>query len=249
MPTYSAVWDESMAGRLGTELASILHMMLTETALTNAKHIIIWCDNCIAQNKNYILYNMLQMAFHDMHCTLSISLKYFESGHTFMSADNVHRSVEHEMKRMKNVVSLEDFEACVRQATSHTQVLKPDLQTFKDFPGRQLVTSKRSIKLESIREIKFTKNGDTSIRLSFDQPSRTFKYLKSGTIFQSASTLSLVREVSRGVSAEMKRSLDKDVIPIILKLQNGAHAHKARFFKNLRINDLPDSEPEEDIDV
>ena len=39
----------------------------------------------------------------------SIKLKYFESGHTFMSADSVHHSIENQMKRKGSLFDFNDF--------------------------------------------------------------------------------------------------------------------------------------------
>ena len=59
------------------------------------KHIIIWMDNCGPQNKNWTLYTALTAAVNskDHPYLESITLKYFEVGHTFMSADSFHHQV------------------------------------------------------------------------------------------------------------------------------------------------------------
>ena len=43
----------------------------------------------------------------------SIQLCYFEPGHTFMSCDSLHHSIELSMKHMKNVFDSEDFKKAV----------------------------------------------------------------------------------------------------------------------------------------
>lgn len=47
-----------------------------------------------------------------------ITLKYFEAGHTFMSADSVHHGVEQSMKYMGNVYDFDDFVASVQNSNS-----------------------------------------------------------------------------------------------------------------------------------
>ena len=42
-----------------------------------------------------------------------VTLKYFTVGHSFMSADNFHSSVEREMKKMDKVYDFNDFIQCV----------------------------------------------------------------------------------------------------------------------------------------
>jgi len=63
------------------------------------KHIIYWMDNCSGQNKNWCLFTTLVSVVNDPKLAVEdISLKYFEAGHTFMSADSVHHGVEKAMQ-------------------------------------------------------------------------------------------------------------------------------------------------------
>ena len=47
-----------------------------------------------------------------------IEVNYFESGHTFMSADSFHRQVEKSLKKMKKVYDFTYFKAAVQNANS-----------------------------------------------------------------------------------------------------------------------------------
>ena len=73
--------------------------------------VLIYPVNCSAQNKNWYLFTLLTSLVNaqDMPTLNSITLKYFERGHTFMSADSYHHSVEKSMKEMKNVYDYGDF--------------------------------------------------------------------------------------------------------------------------------------------
>lgn len=42
-----------------------------------------------------------------------ITIKYFEKGHTFMSADSFHALVEKTMRKKKNIYDFEDFSDCI----------------------------------------------------------------------------------------------------------------------------------------
>ena len=39
-----------------------------------------------------------------------ITIKYFEPGHTYMSADSFHHAVEQEIRRKRNLLDFKDFE-------------------------------------------------------------------------------------------------------------------------------------------
>ena len=66
-------------------------------------------DNCGPQNKNWTSYSGL-VAMVNNSCTSleTITLKYFDAGHTYMSADSFHHLVEKEAK-MYNLYDFQDF--------------------------------------------------------------------------------------------------------------------------------------------
>ena len=51
----------------------------------------------------------------------SIKLKYFESGHTFMSADSVHHSIENQMKRKGSLFDFNNFVDSCEEAGCKTK--------------------------------------------------------------------------------------------------------------------------------
>lgn len=48
----------------------------------------------------------------------TLIVKYFEPGHTFMSADQFHHQVEKSLKRQNKVYDFNDFHQCVQKANS-----------------------------------------------------------------------------------------------------------------------------------
>ena len=59
-------------------------------------------DNCSDQNKNWILYTLFVNEANLINVTINETvMKYFEPGHTFMSADSFHHKVEQGMKKKK----------------------------------------------------------------------------------------------------------------------------------------------------
>ena len=93
----SVIWHEACAGRKAEEIASTMKMAIERER--DMKHIIYWMDNCSGQNKNWCLFTTLVSVVNDPKLAVEdISLKYFEAGHTFMSADSVHHGVEKAMQ-------------------------------------------------------------------------------------------------------------------------------------------------------
>ena len=64
---------------------------------------VIWADNCGHYTQMVGVVNS-----HDLMIE-KITMKYFTAGHSFMSADNFHRSVEKETKNMDKVYDFSDF--------------------------------------------------------------------------------------------------------------------------------------------
>lgn len=97
-PTISVVWHEGVTGRKQEDITSAFVKALKKEK--NMRHIIYWLDNCAAQNKNWcLLSTLLQYVNGNLPATEVITLKYFERGYTFMSADSIHHLVELQMKK------------------------------------------------------------------------------------------------------------------------------------------------------
>ena len=60
---------------------------------------VFWADNFSGQNKNWFLYTVLVNEVNRTNGTTNeLTIKYFEPGHTFMSADNFHNVIKQEMR-------------------------------------------------------------------------------------------------------------------------------------------------------
>lgn len=117
--SISVIWHEGIAGRKAEEVASAFVTALNEER--DVKHIIYWVDNCTAQNKNWCLLTSLVCVVNDPMSPLEdITLKYFEPGHTFMSADSFHHGVEKEMRKRPGgaVLDFEDFKNVIASSNS-----------------------------------------------------------------------------------------------------------------------------------
>ena len=101
-------WHQGEGNRCAQEICSTYSKFLN--AFRDVKNFTFWVDNCSAQNKCWYLYNFLCHAVNSKAEMLqSVTLKYFERGHSFMSADSYHHLVEKEMSVKRNVYDFEDF--------------------------------------------------------------------------------------------------------------------------------------------
>lgn len=113
----AVLWHECVSGRKKEDLISTFHAFFLRNR--DAKFIVLWLDNCAAQNKNWALFSYLLYVINtDDIAAQKITLRYFEPGHTFMSADSFHHQVEMSLQRKKKVYDFSDFVECVKAANS-----------------------------------------------------------------------------------------------------------------------------------
>ena len=107
LPT-ALTWHQAEGGRSAQEVCSTYYNFIKSKR--DISNFTFWVDNCSSQNKFWFLYSLFCFAVNSSQLTtLSITLKYFERGHSFMSADSYHHLVEKGMNEMKNVYDFQDF--------------------------------------------------------------------------------------------------------------------------------------------
>ena len=152
--TISCVWHEAVAGRKAEEIASTFLTAIKQDR--DERHVVYYVDNCTAQNKNWCVITSLtnQVNTSDISAE-TITLKYPESGHTFMSADSVHAEVEKRMRQVKNVYDFDDFCGCVKGR--NIDVVQMSETSFLNLEGlkSQPKLKRANCHLKSMRVIQF----------------------------------------------------------------------------------------------
>lgn len=130
--TFAALWHEAISGRKKEDIISCFKAFFIQNR--DLKHIIMWLDNCAAQNKNWTLYSYLVHIVNSTEVNFeSITLRYLETGHTFMAADEFHHRVERSLRTKKRVYDFEDFCKAVSDTGSRTIVKKMEVHDFYDY--------------------------------------------------------------------------------------------------------------------
>ena len=104
-------------GRNDEDVTSAFIKILNQAELQKRPEVVLWLDNCSAQNKNWTFYSTLVAFFFQLDensALTSITLKYFEAGHAFMSADSFHALAEKAFKKSKNIYDFRDYECALR---------------------------------------------------------------------------------------------------------------------------------------
>ena len=66
-------------------------------------------------------------------CPESINMKYFEKGHTFMSADLFHQQIGKEMRSKKNVCNFDDFKNTIESKGCKLPMTEEDLYDWENW--------------------------------------------------------------------------------------------------------------------
>ena len=155
------IWHEGIAGRNDEDLASTYSEVINHTDYRDHEHFVFWADNCSAQNKNWTLFRALlyQVNQRSNSCQ-SVTMKYFEKGHTFMAADSFHKAVEDGMRQKKFMYDFHDFQSIIdSKGKSHVM----HHNNFTQFTKEVSKCSDTNYpKIENIREVKF-KRGSTKM--------------------------------------------------------------------------------------
>lgn len=175
LPVFACLWHEGIAGRKKEDLISCYRSFLLY--YRNATTITLWCDNCTSQNKCWALFSFMVYIINSNEIAAeSITMKFLERGHTFMSADSFHHQVELAMKHYEkaNVCDFDDFVKCVQSANSQRVVCKE--LSFADFADWSDWTSTSKLNnavprpyIKDISKIKFIRGKKTMLYAnSFD---------------------------------------------------------------------------------
>ena len=122
------VWNESITGRNACDVASsFVQYIRGGISSKGMQEFYIWTDNCSAQNKNWTLYTALTAEINKENGPRLVTIKYFEPGHTLMSADSFHRIVEQRLKQKNS-----DFIEYLKGVSSGKYAsFKPKLENVK----------------------------------------------------------------------------------------------------------------------
>lgn len=131
--SYMCMWNESLGGRGGNEIASCIMKFVNAIALPKKDILTIWSDNCAGQNKNRMVLFILILLVTLGHFK-QINHKFLMSGHSFLPCDRDFGVIEKRKKRCKSFVP-EDLQKMVSTARTYPpffNVISMDQINFLD---------------------------------------------------------------------------------------------------------------------
>ncbi|KAG5870477.1 hypothetical protein JTB14_006397 [Gonioctena quinquepunctata] len=180
----AAIWHEGIAGRKKEDIISSFHAFFLKNR--DAQTVTLWLDNCSAQNKNWCMFSFLTYIVNSSEiATNEIHLKYFQAGHTFMSADSFHHQVELSMKKSGNIYDFNDFHEAVQRANSGKvdviSMTPSHFSDWKDFSSQyKLKKTKPRAYLNNMVMASFTRGEHTFVYYNdFDGVDHKLSFLQA----------------------------------------------------------------------
>jgi len=135
--SFCMMWDESVAGRGGNEVASCLIKWIEHNISDEVQEITIWSDNCPSQNRNILMIMCYFFILRIKPNVTAVNHKFLARGHTHLEADTVHSIIERERKKLPQfqIITPWDWQQMVRLCGTKKQltVVNMDYTDFKEF--------------------------------------------------------------------------------------------------------------------
>jgi len=233
----AVIWHEAIAGRKKEDITSAFCAFLMK--YRDIKTITIWLDICTGQNKNWSLFCFLVFRVNSSQTgSDSITLKYLEPGHTFMSADSFHHQVERSLTQKKKVYDFNDFSSAVESANSgFVDVKRMEAGDFRD-KADQSSTFKinKATPRPYLRDMSVVKfeRGSTSMAYKTDFTSASFRELKFLTAKATKGmTMPPARVNARGIPQEKKDDILSKLVPLM-------PPNRKAFWADIPVANVPD---------
>lgn len=231
----ATVWHEGIAGRKKEDIISTFHSFFLENR--DSTSITLWLDNCSAQNKNWSFFSFLVYMVNSPDIQAKeIWIKYFEPGHTYMSADSFHHQVELSMKYKGSVCDFKDFCDAVQSSNSgKVTVVEMEIGQFYDWVDH---TSQAKIKKAEPRpylaEITMiiAERGKNSLKYFTNYDPATSKILNFLKAKPERDGIQKPnpRPKNRGINREKKEGIINKLCPLMTEARR-------QFWYNIDVND------------
>lgn len=231
---FAVLWHEAITTRKKEDLISAFYQFFLHNR--DVKNIIIWLDNCSAQNKNWCLLTFFVHIVNSKNVALeNLTVNFFEPGHTFMSADSFHHQVELSLKKQKKTYDFQDFVDAV--ATSNSGKVDVKSMTISDFYKWKDCHSAVKINKNSPKPILHdivqleAKRGSFNInfKTSFNSNYENLDFIKKSSLKSIPSEPVPLRE-EVGIDKRKKEDLLKCLGPLIDK-------NRLIFYENLPVTE------------
>ena len=195
-------------------------------------------DNCSAQNKHWTFFSVMTAYMNQLPESSKlkkVTLKYFEPGHTFMSADSFHALVEKKFKKAVNIYDFRDYVDCVTAAGNAIEMRPEDFFQFESGLSQKAATKESKPLLADVYGVEFRR--DELLMFYKKDPeaadfnSTDFLKKKPMQLMAEGQYFSSIKPKScSGVSASRKNGIVEKLCPMM-------PASRRAFWENLPTNE------------
>ncbi|XP_053626057.1 uncharacterized protein LOC128683960 [Plodia interpunctella] len=225
------LWHEAWAGRDGNNIVDAFAALLEKQR--DVQHLVIWCDNCTSQNKNWILFTSLVILVNAGFSSIeTINLKYLTKGHTHMTADSVHGNIETQIKRREAIYDYEDYKDAVQNSRNNLDIVEVQKKyqwvKKRRSPRRNSDDVLNTLTLNSLVDVKFV-NGSRNMfyKLDFDDQYKEVDFLvKKFDVKRLPETI----DGPRGIKQSKRDGILTKLVPLM-------PTNRKQFWLNLPVSD------------
>lgn len=160
---YMYTWDESIASRGSSEVASCLLKFIQQLP-KSTKNIIAFSDSCGGQNKNKNILKFWMYVVQNFNIQ-SVDHKFLEPGHTYMECDEDFALIEKHKRHVQYIYVPIEWNKAIQESSkkfSVTQMTSTDFFSFSELAGIAPIIrndkERRKIAWRQIRWIRVQKN-------------------------------------------------------------------------------------------
>ena len=135
------LWDETIARKGSNEINSCLFKWVQENKSAGFKHLTIFSDNCVGQNKNlYVILNCMRLIqAGDLE---SITIQFMVAGHSYMPCDRTFGSIEKKIRNRPSIHCPDEYVTLI-SSFNFIDVFKMTTLDFFDFKALKTMVRER----------------------------------------------------------------------------------------------------------
>lgn len=158
---YCAIWNESLSGRAGNDIASalrkILDCVVDENVLTE---LTLWSDSCVPQNRNSHMSKCLMEFMQDHKDMDQIFMKFSVPGHScIQEIDHVHSCIEKAMRSTEiySPVGLIRLLKLVNRKQPY-KIIQMQATDFRDYSTASKLFNYKEVPFSKVSTLRFTQS-------------------------------------------------------------------------------------------
>lgn len=231
------MYDETVAKKGQNEIISFLHYFINNILSKSVTTLYLFSDNCIAQNKNKVLFQYLSAVVSTSTNKLTnITHRYPEPGHSFLPCDRCFGHIEKNRRKVERVYLPQEYEDLVKNTNSRFNIIQVTQNMIYNFNAylsplcKKVISNTNKVKF-TVMAYRYLEYRDTGVFCSVSANGISKEHY---VLEKSGQKLVLGNEIPKLYTEPIKIKKEKfdDVLQLAIK-----YVPKQRFYLNLKAQD------------